>query len=88
LKKSPNVKRSSSYSLASLTQNLKRETQQKWFTGEETYASIIENTFIETSEYPTTGLTLNVDRASYSNIRRFINLNTIVPPMLYVLKKC
>ena len=34
------------YKLSSLTQNLKREAQQQWFTGDETYASIIENQFI------------------------------------------
>jgi Ca-activated chloride channel homolog len=66
--------------LVSFTQNLKRETQQQWFTGDETYASIVENQFINASSYPATGLSLNVDRASYSNIRRFITMNTLVPP--------
>jgi Ca-activated chloride channel homolog len=66
--------------LASLTQNLKRETQQQWFTGDETYASIVENQFINASSYPATGLSLNVDKASYSNIRRFLTMNTLVPP--------
>lgn len=66
--------------LASLTQNLKRETQQQWFTGDESYASIIENQFINAGAYPATGLSLNVDRASYSNIRRFITMNVPVPP--------
>ena len=79
LKKSSTAK-SSQYKLASLTQNLKRETQQEWFAGDETYASIIENGFVSASDYSTTGLTLNVDRASYSNIRRFLNLNMLVPP--------
>ncbi|MGN6400019.1 MAG: VWA domain-containing protein [Flavisolibacter sp.] len=80
LKKSLTTKSSSGYKLASFTQNLKRETQQEWFAGDETYASIIENGFINASNYSTTGLTLNVDRASYSNIRRFLNLNMLVPP--------
>src|SRR5262249_36788388 len=31
-------------------------------------------------KYPVTGMSLSIDRASYSNIRRFINTNTIVPP--------
>lgn len=66
--------------LSSLTQDLRRETQQQWFTGEETYASLIENQFINTDDYPKTDLTLNIDRASYSNIRRFLSLNTAVPP--------
>lgn len=80
LRKLPVVKNSKVNKLASLTQNLNRETQQEWFAGEETYASVIENNFIDASDYPVTGLTLNVDKASYSNIRRFLNLNTIVPP--------
>ncbi|MGZ8536662.1 MAG: YfbK domain-containing protein [Flavisolibacter sp.] len=80
LKKSVSASNTRNNKLASLTQNLKRETQQQWFTGDETYASIIENQFINTTAYPATGLTLNVDRASYSNIRRFISMNTSVPP--------
>lgn len=66
--------------LSSLTQNLKRETQQQWFAGDETYASIAENQFIDALAYPTTGLTLNIDKASYSNVRRFLNMHTTVPP--------
>ena len=66
--------------LASLTQDLSRENQKKWYSGDETYASIIENNFVEAKHYPTTGIALNIDRASYSNIRRFINLNLEVPP--------
>lgn len=80
LKKAPVVKTSRTYKLASLTQNLKRETQQLWFTGDETYASIIEIQFVHALAYPTTGLAMTVDRASYSNIRRFITMNTMVPP--------
>ncbi|HEU4472381.1 MAG TPA: von Willebrand factor type A domain-containing protein [Flavisolibacter sp.] len=79
LKRSPSGS-SSRFRLASLTQNLKREAQQQWFVGDETYASIIENRFINATTYPTTGLTLNVDRASYSNIRRFLTMNAAVPP--------
>lgn len=54
--------------------------KKKWYSGDETYASIIENNFVEAKHYPTTGIALNIDRASYSNIRRFINLNLEVPP--------
>jgi len=66
--------------LVSLTKNLTRETQREWFTGDETYASIVENRFVDAAKYPSTGISLNIDRASYSNIRRFINMGTIVPP--------
>ena len=66
--------------LASLTKDLSRENQRKWYSGDETYASLVENNFVEAKKYPTTGIALNIDRASYSNIRRFINLNLEVPP--------
>jgi Ca-activated chloride channel family protein len=66
--------------LASLTKDLERDEQKTWFTGEETYASIIENRFVNAKKFPNTGMSLNVDRASYSNIRRFITLNSLVPP--------
>ncbi len=80
LKRKPAAKNVRGFSLSSLTQNLKREIQQQWFTGDETYASLIENRFIPARQYPATGVTLNIDRASYSNIRRFITMNTVVPP--------
>ncbi|HEX7905229.1 MAG TPA: von Willebrand factor type A domain-containing protein [Chitinophagaceae bacterium] len=66
--------------LLSQTKDLEREEQRKWFAGDETYASIIENRFVNAKKFPSTGMSLNVDRASYSNIRRFITLNSIVPP--------
>lgn len=66
--------------LSSATKDLTRETQREWFTGDETYASIVENRFINAGKYPSTGISLNIDRASYSNIRRFINTNSLVPP--------
>lgn len=65
--------------LASLTKDLSKESQKKWFTGNETYASLVENNFIEAKKYPATGIALNIDRASYSNIRRFINMGLAVP---------
>ena len=80
LKKAALTKSSQDHKLASFTQNLTREAQQEWFAGDETYASLIENQFVNAWDYPTTGLTLNFDRASYSNIRRFLNMNTQVPP--------
>lgn len=66
--------------LASLTKDLSRENQRKWYSGDETYASLVENNFIDAKNYPTTGIALNIDKASYSNIRRFINLGLSVPP--------
>ncbi len=66
--------------LASFTKGLNKDIQRQWFTGDETYASIIENRFVNANKYPATTMSLSIDRASYSNIRRFINTNTLVPP--------
>ena len=66
--------------LASFTKDLGRDEQKKWFTGDESYASLLENRFLIARQFPSTGMSLNVDRASYSNIRRFISTNSIVPP--------
>ncbi|MGN6438768.1 MAG: VWA domain-containing protein [Agriterribacter sp.] len=46
---------------------------------DETYSALVENAFVKTNNNPVTGLTLNVNRAAYSNIRRFINMNSVVP---------
>lgn len=80
LKKATVTRSLQGYKLASLTQNLTRESQRQWFAGDETYASLVENGFINAFQYPSTGLSLNVDRASYSNIRRFLSMNSTVPP--------
>lgn len=66
--------------LVSLTKDLSFEEQRNWYAGDETYSSLIENSFIEAKKYPVTGVSLNIDRASYSNTRRFINLELSVPP--------
>lgn len=80
LKKLPSSKVGREFTLASFTKDLKRETQRQWFVGDETYASLVENGFVSALTYPTTDITLNVDRASYSNIRRFITMGNKVPP--------
>jgi Ca-activated chloride channel family protein len=66
--------------LLSLTRDLSREEQRRWYSGEETYASLVENNFIETKKFPVTGVALNIDKASYSNARRFINMGMSIPP--------
>ena len=66
--------------LLSFTKGIARDEQKKWFSGDETYARIIENQFVNAGSYPSTNVSLNIDRASYSNIRRFLTLNSQVPP--------
>lgn len=80
LKALPVSQQSNRNKLSSLTRDLEKEVQKSWYTGNETYASLLENNFVSAHRFPSTGISLNVDRASYSNIRRFITLNTQVPP--------
>ncbi len=65
--------------LLSFTRDLQLPGQRRLVVADETYNPIIENEFMKTDKYPVMGLALNVDRASYSNIRRFINMNSQVP---------
>jgi Ca-activated chloride channel family protein len=66
--------------LLSFTRGISRDEQRKWFAGDESYARIVENQFVNTSLHPSTNLSLSIDRASYSNIRRFLNMQSFVPP--------
>jgi len=66
--------------LLSRTRDLQLFDEKKWVYGDETYSTLVENDFIRCEKYPQTAMVLNVDRASYSNVRRFINMNSIIPP--------
>ncbi|MBS1729251.1 MAG: von Willebrand factor type A domain-containing protein [Bacteroidetes bacterium] len=46
----------------------------------ESYSKLVENQFVKTSEFPESAFTLHIDRASYSNIRRILNMDMTVPP--------
>ncbi|MFL5740293.1 MAG: von Willebrand factor type A domain-containing protein [Flavisolibacter sp.] len=66
--------------LSSLTKNLKPFAQYSYWQNTETYSSTIENMFVDAQRYPSTEVSLNYNRASYSNIRRFLSMNDMVPP--------
>ena len=66
--------------LISFTKNLKIEDWQNWTSGAETYSSLVENEFVATSKFPETNFAININKASYSNVRRFLNLGSPVPP--------
>lgn len=66
--------------LLSFTKNLRLEDWQGWSVGGETYSSLLENEFIAAKKFPETGFAINIDKASYSNVRRFLNMQTTVPP--------
>lgn len=80
LKKTPVLKTPALNKLSSLVQNVPADETPLSTSGNETYASLVENDFVNASSKPATAITLNVDRASYSNIRRFLNLSSMVPP--------
>ncbi|HRP30793.1 MAG TPA: von Willebrand factor type A domain-containing protein [Agriterribacter sp.] len=65
--------------LLSLTVAPNALISRKYAVADETYSVLVENGFVQTSGNPVTGITPNVNRASYSNIRRFINMNSLVP---------
>lgn len=66
--------------LVSITKNLSRGEQLNWSIGSETYSALVENEFIDAHRYPRTGFAVNNDKASYSNIRRFLGMGSPVPP--------
>lgn len=66
--------------LLSLTKNLSPEMRDRWTVGAETYSSLLENPFVPADQFPETGFAVNINKASYSNIRRFINMDNVVPP--------
>ena len=66
--------------LLSSIKNLKAEDRTTWSVGGETYNSLVENDFVAASKFPETGFAININKASYSNIRRFLNMGNIVPP--------
>lgn len=66
--------------LTSVTKNTIKKERHNAFSSSETYFKLIENDFVETNNYPTSGFSLNVNKASYSNVRRFITSGVEVPP--------
>ncbi len=66
--------------LLSFTRNLNFDEWNGWSVGAETYSSLLENEFVAAKKFPETGFAISIDKASYSNIRRFLNMQTTVPP--------
>jgi Ca-activated chloride channel family protein len=66
--------------LISVTKNLDQSSRVRWYINEETYFQLIENEYVNAGKFPNTGFSLNVNKASYSNVRRFINMKSAVPP--------
>jgi Ca-activated chloride channel family protein len=67
-------------SLLSLTKDLRAADRKGWTVGAETYSSLVENDFIPARKFPETGFAVTIDKASYSNVRRFLNMGSTIPP--------
>lgn len=66
--------------LISIAKNIDNTSHVKWHINDETYFKLVENEYVNANKYPNTGFSLNVNKASYSNVRRFINNGSVVPP--------
>jgi Ca-activated chloride channel family protein len=80
LKISPDFVTRNKQKLISVTKDFKQTSKYRWYTGDETYFQLVENEYVNTIKYPNTGFSLNVNKASYSNVRRFLNGKSAVPP--------
>lgn len=68
------------YTLLSMTREQQQRASRFRMLGDESYNSLVENDFIRTERDPDVSVVLNVDKASYSNVRRFIRMGNEVPP--------
>lgn len=66
--------------LLSRTERYKVSYDDLYHKDNETYSSIFENRFLSTGRYPATQIALHYNRASYSNMRRFLSTGTSIPP--------
>lgn len=66
--------------LISITKDYQQSSRFRWHLNDETYFQLVENESVDARRYPNTGFSLNVNKASYSNVRRFLNMQSTVPP--------
>ncbi len=67
------------HKLLSLIPRSKDESVNTYYQAGESYSSLVEHNFTNAEKFPLSGFSLNINRASYSNIRRFLNMNMKVP---------
>ncbi len=66
--------------LISETKDRSQQNRANWSISDETYFQLVENEFVDAVKFPNTGFSLNVNKASYSNVRRFLKSDSPVPP--------
>jgi Ca-activated chloride channel homolog len=70
----------SKHKLLSLMLGSKEENSSDYYQAGESYSTLIEHNFSSAEKFPLSGFALNINRASYSNTRRFLNIDMKVPP--------
>ncbi len=75
----PSTAQQYSHKLSSATTNLKTEISGSFSVLGESYSNLVENGFVAANQYPETGFALTIDKASYSNTRRFLSNDMQVP---------
>jgi Ca-activated chloride channel family protein len=65
--------------LISYTKDHSNMVFKNWYAGDETYFQLVENDIVDASVSSNTGYSLNVNKAAYSNVRRFINMGSEAP---------
>ena len=71
------------YTSPQIKKNEETEASDSSYTADfntEGYDHIIENSFLKTNDNPLSTFSIDVDAASYANVRRFINNNELPPP--------
>ncbi len=66
--------------LISITKDQTQSYKFNWAISDESYFSLVENEEVNAEKFPNTAFSLNVNKASYSNIRRFLHMESTVPP--------
>jgi Ca-activated chloride channel homolog len=66
--------------LISLTTGTEGHLYPTDYYNNESYSSLVENDFVKAGNNHTTSFAMRIDKASYSNVRRFINQESKVPP--------
>ena len=80
LKANADISRKQKQKLISVIKDQHQSGKFRWFSGDETYFQLVENDYVNTGKFPNTGFSLNINTASYSNVRRFLNWKSRVPP--------
>lgn len=65
--------------LLSFTKDLQLKDRVNYHVSGESYSTLLENEFVAAKKYPETGFAIRIDKASYSNVRRFLNMDSRVP---------